>query len=269
MNELFQEAIELEDFFSEQLFTENINLYQYIKASNVNFSTALEGSTLTQEQTFDVLYNPEFKVDAEVVHILENKDLYNALIYTEQEAKKQTELSQINIQTIADLICKNTKGIHQSALGQFDISKGEYRNVNVYRGRGGKSYLKHQLVGKEMNLFEQEFSQLQQTSFQNQFEEACLAHFKLLTIHPFGDGNGRTARLIQNYIEFYYGLQPTLLMVKYKKEYLDTLFELQMQLDEHEQAIKNVTKIDIQKFSHILLKNRIEFYSNIKQEIHS
>lgn len=34
----------------------------------------------------------------------------------------------------------------------------------------------------------------------NPVELAALAHLKLTTIHPFGDGNGRTARLVMNYV---------------------------------------------------------------------
>ena len=46
-------------------------------------------------------------------------------------------------------------------------------------------------------------------TFREQNELSFNAHLNLVTIHPWVDGNGRTARLLMNYIQFLYNLFPT------------------------------------------------------------
>ena len=46
-------------------------------------------------------------------------------------------------------------------------------------------------------------------TFREQYELSFNAHLNLVTIHPWVDGDGRTARLLMNYIQFCYHLFPT------------------------------------------------------------
>ena len=50
-----------------------------------------------------------------------------------------------------------------------------------------------------------------------------LAHFRLVAIHPFADGNGRTARLLMNLLLLRDGYPPVAVRPDDRKEYLDTL----------------------------------------------
>jgi Fic family protein len=50
-----------------------------------------------------------------------------------------------------------------------------------------------------------------------------LAHFKLVHIHPFVDGNGRTARLLTNLILMKYGFPPAVVLKIERKKYYDCL----------------------------------------------
>ena len=51
------------------------------------------------------------------------------------------------------------------------------------------------------------------------------AHYELVTIHPWVDGNGRMARLIMNYLQFEFGLVPTIVNKDDKAEYIQSLIE--------------------------------------------
>ena len=49
------------------------------------------------------------------------------------------------------------------------------------------------------------------------------AHFRLVAIHPFSDGNGRTARLLMNLLLLRGGYPPVAVRPQDRKTYLDTL----------------------------------------------
>ena len=49
------------------------------------------------------------------------------------------------------------------------------------------------------------------------------AHYNLVTIHPWADGNGRMARLMMNWLQFEYGLVPSRIFSGDKEEYIKAL----------------------------------------------
>ena len=57
------------------------------------------------------------------------------------------------------------------------------------------------------------------------------AHFRLVAIHPFTDGNGRTARLLMNLLLLRGGYPPVAVRPEDRKRYLDTLEEASVRED--------------------------------------
>ena len=49
------------------------------------------------------------------------------------------------------------------------------------------------------------------------------AHYNLVTIHPWADGNGRMARLVMNMLQFEFGLIPAKILKEDKEEYIKAL----------------------------------------------
>ena len=49
------------------------------------------------------------------------------------------------------------------------------------------------------------------------------AHYRLVTIHPWADGNGRMARLVMNHLQFEFGLVPTKVLKEDKGDYINAL----------------------------------------------
>jgi Fic family protein len=54
------------------------------------------------------------------------------------------------------------------------------------------------------------------------------AHFKLVSIHPFVDGNGRTARLLMNMILMQAGYPPAIIRKEDRKRYIDSIEKAQL-----------------------------------------
>ncbi len=57
------------------------------------------------------------------------------------------------------------------------------------------------------------------------------AHFRLVAIHPFSDGNGRAARLMMNLLLLRQGYPPITVRPEHRKTYLDTLEHTSIQDD--------------------------------------
>lgn len=83
---------------------------------------------------------------------------------------------------------------------------------------------------------------------------AIFFHHKFENIHPFSDGNGRTGRVIMNYILSSFKYPPFVISRRFRKEYLDAMSKADNSLK------KSLTEIDMKHY-----KNLINFiYSQFK-----
>lgn len=62
-------------------------------------------------------------------------------------------------------------------------------------------------------------------------DSAFEAHARLVTIHPFSDGNGRTARLLMNLLLWKASYPPVVIAPEHRLAYLDSLQKLQLEAD--------------------------------------
>ena len=63
------------------------------------------------------------------------------------------------------------------------------------------------------------------------YELSFWAHFELVTIHPWADGNGRTCRLLMNLLQMEYGVLPTKVLKEDKAEYIQALIDTREEED--------------------------------------
>lgn len=73
---------------------------------------------------------------------------------------------------------------------------------------------------EEVNASRQQAARL---SLQQLYELSFDAHFQLVTIHPWADGNGRMARLVMNQLQFEFGLIPCRIFMEDKEDYIKSL----------------------------------------------
>jgi len=195
----------------------------------VHHSTAIEGSTLSKVETTVLLHDGLTPRGKPLAHLLMVKDHFDALQFVLTSARKKTPLSLNLIQKIAAKVLKNTGAVYKTIFGEVDASQGEFRKGNVYAGESYfPSYEKIPKLMDELVQFLQK-SLSPHLSLREKLDISFDTHFKLVSIHPFYDGNGRTARLVMNYIQHYYDLPLAIIPVQSRADYFQALIDSRKQ----------------------------------------
>ena len=85
--------------------------------------------------------------------------------------------------------CQYIRNIHKLALKELYTFAGRYRTVNM--SKGGFLFPSALFIPQSMQFFEDEI-------LKKLPEDVAIVHGELLFIHPFREGNGRTARILAN-----------------------------------------------------------------------
>ncbi|MCF8443163.1 MAG: Fic family protein [Saprospiraceae bacterium] len=186
-------------------------------------STQIEGSTLTEIETRLLLDEQLTPKGKPLVHSLMVQDHFKALVYTIQQATEKREISVALIQEINGCVLKSTGAIYRTLYGDIDSSQGVFRKSNV--SAGTRFFVHFEKVEKLVIQFCASLNE--KISKAKTIEEQLLlsfdAHFDLVTIHPFYDGNGRTARLLMNFIQAYFNLPLAIVFKEEKVAYFEAL----------------------------------------------
>jgi len=202
----FKPNIEFRDFLSPivmiegyKQFVQNIPLPPAIRADidrlnivrAVRGTTGIEGSTLTEDKVREIIENKARK-KAEKLS-LEEQEAVNAddvLEYIRsREPERRIKLTEGFVRQVHRITTKDCK--YEGNV------PGEYRDHNVRAGE--YSCPSHMEVPALMKEFIS-FINSEPVIETHAVIRAILAHFYLVSIHPFGDGNGRTSRGVEAYI---------------------------------------------------------------------
>ena len=218
------------DEYKQLGIAEQIDYAKFYLYSLITHSTAIEGSTVTEIEN-QLLFDEGISAKGRTMQEqLMNLDLKKAYEQAIRLAKLHTDFSVEMLKELSSIVMKNTGSQYNTVQGSFDASKGDLRLVNVTAGAGGKSYLNYAKVPSKLTTFCQEMNKRRRVLVDSKdiLEQYLLsfdAHFQLVTIHPWADGNGRMSRLIMNYIQFEFGLVPTKVKKEDKAEYIQALVE--------------------------------------------
>ena len=200
-----------------------INHEKFSNISIVHHSTVLEGSTLTAVETEVLIEEGLTPKVKPIMHSLMVTDHFSALQFALIEAKNRRNVSVQLIQELNSMLIRNTGSIYNTLLGTVDATKGEFRKGNVTAGETYfPNYDKVGRLTEELVRFISE-KMKKDLSLLKQVELSFDAHFNLVSIHPFYDGNGRTSRLLMNYIQAYYKLPLAIVHKESKVEYIEAL----------------------------------------------
>ncbi len=261
MDELKSTLLRLLSEYQSLGINRQIDYDKFHLYSIITHSTAIEGSTVTEIEN-QLLFDEGISAKGRpMVEQLMNLDLKSAYETDMKLAKSHTPFSTDMLKGLSALVMKNT-GSHYSTLqGEFDSSKGDLRRGNVTAGAGGSSYMNFLKVPSRLEEFcrqmnERRDDMAERGDIIGKYLLSFDAHYLLVTIHPWVDGNGRMARLIMNHIQFEYGLIPTKVAKDDKADYIQALIDSREQeslepfrlfmLREH---VKNL-RAEIERFKH-------------------
>lgn len=204
-----------------------IDYNKFYLYSLITHSTAIEGSTITELENqimFDHGVSLKGKSIEEQSMNLDLKEAYEkAITFAAQHTPITTEM----LISLSALVMKNTGKEYKTALGDFSSARGELRLLNVTAGVGGRSYMNYSKVPSKLAAFCEQLNAQRaiahKLSIDERYQLSFDAHFHLVTIHPWADGNGRMARLVMNMLQFEFGLIPTKIIKEDKEEYIKAL----------------------------------------------
>lgn len=210
---------------NQQLDYEKFYLY-----SIITHSTAIEGSTVTEIEN-QLLFDEGISANKPMAEQLMNLDLKAAYEQSFVYAKSHADFSIELLCSLAALVMQNTGSTYKTIGGDFSSAKGDLRLLNVSAGRGGKSYLAWQKVPDRLQKFcnwlNAERKAVDKNDIHKLYELSFEAHYHIVSIHPWADGNGRMSRLVMNMIQYEAGCIPSIVKKEKRAEYIQSLAQSQ------------------------------------------
>ena len=188
------------------------NLDEWFRIELTYTSNAIEGNMLTRQETAMVV---EEGITVQGKSIQEHLEAINHAKAFDFIQKKLIHKNRKNI-TQQDIL-----DIHRIILHKInDTAAGRYRAVAV-RLRGSQTILPNPL--KIPELMEEFIQWLNGNNTDDPTKIAADAHYKFVTIHPFVDGNGRTARLLMNMLLMQAGYPSAVIRKEDRSAYINAL----------------------------------------------
>lgn len=182
---------------------------------NYNYeSTAIEGNPLSRLEHNAMFYRNECPATEKMTTIYEavnHADAFHFII------KKSTAAAPFSEAILLE--------VHQDLVHHI-FEGGKYRDCNVGIRSASHPFPRHEEVEQLMEKFFTQFRDKEKKL--HPIELAAWVHEEFINIHPFQDGNGRTARLLMNFILIQNNYWPVSIPVERKEDYfiiVDEYFE--------------------------------------------
>jgi Fic family protein len=188
------------------------DLKNYFKIGLTYSSNAIEGNTLTESET-KVIIEDGITIGGKPL-----KDHLDAIGHARAfdhlwKLAKNPDITENDIKELHKICFQPKDGIAAGEYRQMDVLiTGSHHNDKLSR---------HEDVPDHMNDFVQKLPK--KRAQLHPVEYAATLHRDFIYIHPFEDGNGRTARLIMNHALLSTGYPPVIISPAFKHEYIQAL----------------------------------------------
>jgi Fic family protein len=190
------------------------NSFEAIRVELTYHSNAIEGSTLSLRDTQLVIEGREPNTGKLLREIYEARNHDRALRKIEAWASETRDAQPLTEKNLLD--------IHADVMADIDtVNAGVFRSDRVLiRGTRFVPPGRHRFGELIPRLF-----QFANESGIHPVIQAAELHYNIVAVHPFADGNGRTARLMMNYHFLRKGYPLVIIPVEKRPEYLAALDE--------------------------------------------
>lgn len=186
-------------------------LKKEIYFQHIYHTVAIEGNTMSLSETRAII---ETKLAVPGKSILEHNEILgldSALRYLNQTLANKN----------GDIYVSDILELHKRVMGHVDpMTAGTFRKTQVFVGRHVPP------AASDVELLMEEFVRVLRSPTIRKMHPvhiAAFAHHKLVFIHPFLDGNGRTSRLLMNLIFLKYGYPPIIIRKEERAQYFKLL----------------------------------------------
>jgi excisionase family DNA binding protein len=191
------------------------NLDEWFKVELTYTSNAIEGNTLTRAETALVVEKGITVKGKSLKEHLEATNHVEALEYVQTlVGKKRQDLTENDILEIHRLILNK---IESESAGRYRTQHARLTQSDVV--------LPNPL--KIPDLIKEFIEWLVGDNPDHIIKIAADAHYKLVSIHPFSDGNGRTSRLLMNLLLMQEGFPPAIVRKEDRLAYINSLEKAQ------------------------------------------
>lgn len=224
-------------------------IQKYFRIKNIHHSNAIEGNRLDYGETRMVVEQGLTITGKPLKDTLEAKNLAHAMDFFEELASKKEK--PITTHDVRQIHASILKGIDDENGGKYRLSEVEISG-SQYKP---PTYIR---IPDEMEKFGSWLETITSESYNIQTSPiflACAAHTWFVYIHPFVDGNGRTARIIMNLVLMRHGYPISIVTRDDRARYYDALETshssdltpfislivdtLEESLDEYERAVRD------------------------------
>ena len=203
-------------------------------------SNAIEGNTLTLRETAELIEHGITVGGKPLRDHLEAVDHYDAVLWMRELAWKNTPIDEPAV-----------RELHRRIVSRSQPEMGGVYSTLPRRIAGSRAIFPNAVKIPQMMRDYVEWLDKAEPVPATSFD----AHFRLVAVHPFGDGNGRAARLLMNLLLLREGYPPVAVRPEDRKTYLDTLEHASIRADLE----------PFQTFMHQRLDATLEGYLSILQ----
>jgi len=191
-------------------------------------SNAIEGSTLTEGDTIFFLQHGLTVEGKPFKDFLDAKNHAEAIDLLHDIIANQREISGNIIKAFNEFLLTGVKSTN--AIDQFGQSIQKPATPGVYKKRPNHVLQQDGTIHHYVDPIQVQIEMENLVNWINKNNDTvhpviigAVAHYNMVRIHPFDDGNGRGARILMNLILMKYGFPPAIIKNEKRRKYIDCL----------------------------------------------